>query len=130
MLPHAGALPDDSTGSGDVNLIVRDLDDTQMLQMMAHENMEEWGTSFPVVLDTIRVAVEAFAEGKVEFDEVPGKTPTKHVRNAPSFLTGRCSGGPPQHAYTASTLGEFLGWLDADGHAATRLRNGLNALVH
>ncbi len=69
-----------------VNLIVRDLDDTQMLQMMARENMEEWGASFPVVLDTIRMAVKAFAEGKIKFAPVPEKTRIGFIRNAPSFL--------------------------------------------
>ncbi len=77
-----------------VNLIVRDLDDTQMLQMMARENMEEWGASFLVMLDTIRVAVKAFAQGKVEFDSVPVDTRKGWIRSAPSFLAGR-SGGPP-----------------------------------
>ena len=109
-----------------VNLIVRDLNDTQMLQMMARENMEDWGTSFPVVLDTIRVAVKAFAEGKVKFDPVPADTNKKYFRSAPSFIPGRSEG--PSERYTASTLGEFLGWLDTDGGASHRLRNGLNAL--
>jgi len=68
------AVEDELGGDYAINLIVRDLDDTQMLQMMARENMEEWGASFPVVLDTIRVAVKAFAEGRVEFDPVPEKT--------------------------------------------------------
>lgn len=93
---------------------------------MARENMEEWGTSFSIVLDTIRVTVEAFATGKVEFKSVSDDTGKKHIRGAPSFLTGR-SGGPPERPYTASTIGDFLGWLDTDGHASTRLRHGLNA---
>ena len=80
--------------------------------MMARENKEEWGASFPVVLDTIRVAVKAFAEGRVEFKEVPTDTGKKHIRAAPSFLTGR-SGGPPERPYTASTLGAFLTHLTA-----------------
>ena len=83
--------------------------------------------SFSVVLDTIRVTVEAFATGRVKFNEVPEKTNKTHIRIAPSFLTGACSGGPPEHAYTASTIGDFLGWLDSDGNASTRLRHGLNA---
>ncbi len=112
-----------------INLIVRDINDTQMLQMMARENMEEWGTSFPVVIDTIRVAVVALAGGRVAFEEVPNKTRNSYIREAPSFLPdGVCVGGSPTHSYTAQTLGAFLGWLDKDGTASKRLLNGLNAL--
>ena len=46
---------------------------------MARENMEEWGTSFSVVLDTIRVAVKAFAKGEVKFDPVPEDTNKKYT---------------------------------------------------
>jgi len=99
-----------------------------MLQMMARENMEDWATSFPVVLDTIRMAVQAFAEKKVEFVLVPTKTRNSYIREAPSFLPGVCVGPSPTHIYTAQTLGAFLGWLDTDGTATKRLLNGLNAL--
>ena len=50
--------------------------------------MEDWSASFLVVLDTIRVTVKAFAEGKVEFDPVSKDTNKIHFRFAPSFLTG------------------------------------------
>ena len=76
---------------------------------MARENMEEWGASFSVVLDTIKVAVEAFAEGKVAFNLVPEKTRTGYIRQAPKFGTG-CD-GDLAHIYTAITLGEFLGMV-------------------
>ncbi len=95
-----------------VNLIIRDLDETQMLQMMARENMEEWGASFPVILDTIRMAVKAFAEKKVKFDTVPEKTKKMLIRAAPSYLPdGGSSGEPPHHPYTASTLGGLTPFL-------------------
>ncbi|KKL99989.1 hypothetical protein LCGC14_1808880 [marine sediment metagenome] len=109
-----------------VNLIIRDLSDTQMLQMMARENMEDWGTSFLVVLDTIRVTVKAFAEGRVKFDPVPEGTNKKFIRAAPSFLVG--AGGIPRASYIAQTLGAFLGWTEKDGKSTERLRHGLNAL--
>lgn len=54
--------------------------------MMARENMEDWATSFPVVLDTIRVTVKAFAGGRIELREVPEKTNKSHMRVAPSFF--------------------------------------------
>ena len=101
-----------------VNLIVRDLDDTQMLQMMARENMEEWGASFPVVLDTIRVAVKAFAEDKIKFGSVPEKSNKRYVRHAPSFLVP----GPGTHAYTAQTLGAFLDWFKQDDQGGAPAR--------
>ena len=63
---------------------------------LARENMEEWGASFPVVLDTIRVAVKAFAEGKVEFDSVTDDTNKRYIRYAPSFLLGGIGALPPR----------------------------------
>jgi len=53
------ALKKEFGGDEEVKLIIRDLDDTQMLQIMARENMEEWGGSYSVVLDTIRVPKRA-----------------------------------------------------------------------
>ena len=97
--------------------------------MMARENMEEWGASFSVVLDTIKVAVEAFAAGRIEFDQISDSKNLRHIRHAPSFRpTTDRFGGPPNRQYTAATLGEFLGWMDSDGKASTRLHHGLNAL--
>ena len=91
--------------------------------------MEDWETSLPVVLDTIKVAVKEFAKGTVEFEPVPDKTRKNIVRYAPSFLSADvCGPAPGHHIYTATTLGEFLGWLDADGSASRRLHTGLNAL--
>ncbi len=81
--------------------------------------MEDWETSLPVVLDTIKVTVKAFAEGHVKFEPVPADTRTGFIRQAPGFTPGRELG--LVHVYTASTLGEFLGWLDADGGATKRL---------
>ena len=86
-----------------------------MLQMMARENMEDWGALFSVVLDTISVAVKAFAEKKVEFDPVPNDTRKTYIRNAPSFLMDGRAPALGSRPYTATTLGEFLGWLKNDG---------------
>ena len=88
--------------------------------------MEDWETSLPVVLDTIKVTVKAFADGKVELKPVPDKTRTGYIRQAPEFATG--CGEHLLHIYTAITLGEFLGWLDVNGKASKRLLSGLNAL--
>ena len=102
------AVKKEYNANHEVDLIVRDLDDTQMLQMMARENMEEWGASFSVVLDTIKVAVEAFAAGRVEFNPVPEDTRKGWIRVAPSFLLGgEPSLGGRERSYTATTLGAF-----------------------
>ena len=58
-----------------------------------------------MVLDTIKVAVKAFAKGKVEFDDVESKANKKFIRLAPSFLTGDVSGGGTlPHTYIDDTM--------------------------
>ncbi len=76
-----------------------------------------------MVLDTIRVTVKAFAEGHIELEPVPVDTREGYIRQAPGFTPGR--GEHLLHVYTAITLGEFLGWLDADGYASNRILTGL-----
>jgi ParB-like chromosome segregation protein Spo0J len=45
----------------EVNLIIRDLDDAAMLHVMADENMQEWSSSGPVIVETVR-AVRDFLD--------------------------------------------------------------------
>src|SRR6266853_986608 len=59
------ALKEEFGANHKVNLIIRDLDDEHMIQIMARENMEEWGTSASVEQETIRAVVEAYAEGLI-----------------------------------------------------------------
>lgn len=105
-----------------VELIVRDLDDETMLQIMARENMEEWGTSAAVEQETIRAVVEAYAEGQIELPAVAPRA--RGLRNAPSFVP-RAGGDKP---YTAQSVGAFLGWMKPDGDPQDKVRNALAAL--
>src|SRR5215470_9110530 len=71
----------------EVDFIIRDLDDATMIQVMARENMEEWGTSAWVEMETIRAVVEAFAEGKIKLPKIKvgGEGSIGKFRCAPSF---------------------------------------------
>jgi hypothetical protein len=110
-----------------VEVVVRDLSDTLMIQMMARENMEEWSTSATVELETVSAVVKAFAEGKIQL-----KTPKQgtSLRIAPSFvpktrtlLTEKCS-------YNATTVGEFLGWMKPAGDVQQKVHIALTALQY
>ncbi len=81
-----------------VALIVLDLSNEQMLQMMARENMEEWGTSAWVELETIRATIEAYSKGEIKLPK-PGE-------RGPRTETSQGSG----KFYNQSTVASFLGW--------------------
>ena len=83
---------------------MRDLSDTKMAQIMAHENMKEWGASADVETETIRAIVQGYADGRIELPELPNNV--NKVRYAPS------EGSPTSEnlPYTAETLAAFLGW--------------------
>lgn len=80
-----------------VELIVRDLSDTKMLQIMAAENMQEWEHSAEIEQETVRAVVEAYGEGRIELPK-PDKS-AKHLSYS----------GDGQR-YTAETIAQFLGW--------------------
>lgn len=111
----------------DINLIVRKLDDSTMLKMMARENMEEWGTSVVVEHETIRAVVEAYAEGRIELPGLPPKLSESQLRHAPSFAPGSppAAGGLP---YTAQMIADFIGWLKPDGRPQDKVFDALTAL--
>lgn len=112
-----------------VDLIIHDLDDDAMLKMMARENMAEWATSAAVEHETVRATVEAFATGKITLPDVPKKTKTSQIRHAPSYTMGeddpRARG---DHAYTAQTLADFLGWVKPSGRPQDKVSDALAAL--
>ena len=87
-----------------VKLIVRDLDETAMLQIMARENLEEWGTSAEVEHETVRAVVEAYAAGRVELAKPAGTA--KHTRYAHLRAGAKMEDKP----YTADSIAEFLAW--------------------
>jgi hypothetical protein len=96
----------------EVNLIIRDLSDTEMIRVMANENMEEWSSSPAVEQETVRAVVLAYAEGKIELDN-PDKAERQRpdrVRYAPYFTPG--SSHPAcELPYTPETIANFLGWV-------------------
>lgn len=107
-----------------VNVILRDLDDTAMLQIMARENMEEWGSNFFVELETVETTLQAFAEGIIDLRETDA--PERYIKTV---------SGPPgagTRRYTDQSLAEFMGWVKSDGTARDKVRDALDAgeLIH
>ena len=111
-----------------VDIIIRKLTDEAMLQMMARENMEEWGTSAVIEQETVHAVVQAFADGKIKLGKVAAKTPANHLRYAPSFIAGDVRATSPEHPYNAQTVAEFLGWTEHSGAAQRKVNDALTAL--
>ena len=111
-----------------IDLIIRDLHDDAMLQIMARENMEEWGTSASVEHETIRAVVEAYAEGRIALEPPDYKTPTRSIRDAPSFAAGDVPLARAEHPYTAERIASFLGWVQPSGEPQRKVQNALAAL--
>lgn len=95
-----------------VDIIVRELTNEQMIQLMARENLEEWGTNAYIEAQTVESTIRAFAAGEIELPEVDPKTNNQHVRHAP-----RTSG---EHPYTVASVAEFLGWTKSNGSKGTQ----------
>lgn len=92
------------------DFIVKDLSDTDMARIMAHENMEEWGSQADVEQETIRAIVEGYAEGLIDLPLINSRLPKSQVRYAPSFTPGSTHGHDHEYPYTIEMLVEFLGW--------------------
>jgi hypothetical protein len=88
----------------EVDLPVRDLDDTTMALMMAQENMEEWDSSALVEQETIRAIVEGYAAGRIKLPRPDKKTPRNNIRYAPSFQIGHQEGCEGDVAFTSLYL--------------------------
>jgi ParB/Sulfiredoxin domain len=89
-------------GIKDIDIPVRDLDDTTMMQIMANENMEEWDHSAINEQETVRAVIMGYGEGRIKLPKPTGSS----LRFAPSYLPGK-SGDYP---YSIDTLTAFLGW--------------------
>jgi len=116
----------------EVELIIQDLDDEQMLKIMARENMEEWGHSAAVEHETVRATIEAYAAGRIHLRKPTDKN-SGQVRYAPNFLPGPALGedaSSPKKPYNEQTLAEFLGWLDPAGRRQQKIEEALAALAH
>lgn len=106
----------------EVELIVKKLPDSQMLKIMANENLQEWGHSSDIERETVKAVVVAYAEGKIELNKPPAKQSKKTTRYAPSFCAG-WSSEKLDHPYTAESVRKFLGWKGVDA-----VRHTLEAL--
>jgi hypothetical protein len=115
--------PDD-----EIEVHIMNLSDADMIKMMAHENMEEWGTSAIVEIETIAAVVKAYAQGKIELNGLSEKTNKGIIRYAPSFLVGPSASRSGEHPYTLQSVGEFLGWLKPNGEAQNKVSVALTAL--
>jgi hypothetical protein len=122
------ALKEEYGPSHKVNLILRPLSDDVMIQMMARENMEEWGTSASVEHETIRAVVEAYAAGRVHLPAVPKDANKSQIRYAPSFAAGKEDSESLERPYTAQTLADFIGWVKPSGDPQEKIYSSLTAL--
>lgn len=94
-----------------VEVIVRDLSNEDMLKMMARENMEEWGTSAWVELETIRAVIEAYGKGEITLPKVPKDTRKDAIRDVSYEIEIRdVSHEIGTRSYTTLTVATFLGW--------------------
>jgi flagellar biosynthesis GTPase FlhF len=121
------ALREEFDADREVELIIRDLDDEQMLKIMANENMQEWGSSVAIEHETVRAVVEAYANGQITLGSIGRRTPHGQVRYAPSFVTG-CGEEHASHPYTVQSVADFLRWLSPNGQPQRKVFNALNAL--
>lgn len=120
------ALREEYAPEIEIDLIIRKLNDDQMLKIMARENMQEWGSSVTVEHETVRATVEAYANGQINLNKPPAATPGTSLRYAPSFIPRHAS--DQRHPYTAWSVAEFLGWLTPGGQPTERVRDALDAL--
>jgi flagellar biosynthesis GTPase FlhF len=124
------ALKEEYGPNHKVDLVIRKLSDERMIKIMAQENMKEWESDSAVILETIRAVVEAFGKGLIKLQPIKEGDPhirKDMIRYAPSFIPGSVPAGV-QTAYTAQSVGEFLGWVKASGARDDRVNTSLAAL--
>jgi hypothetical protein len=111
-----------------VELQIRELTDDAMMQIMARENLTEWGTNAAVEMETVRAVVEACAAGRITLGEVPDKTKLTAIRDAPSFALGEDAETPRHHPYTAQQVACYIGWVMPNGRPKQKVYDVLQAL--
>lgn len=116
------ALKEELGPSGEIELNIRRLDDEHMVQIMARENLEEWGTVSSVEHETVRSVVEGFAAGHWDLGEIDPSTKNTQRRYAPGFTQGDVARGGGSRPYTGIQVAAFLGW------GLNKVQNALNAL--
>ena len=110
----------------EIEVIVAKLDDEQMLKYMANENQHEFATSFATEMETTQAVVKAFADDKIKLDK-PEAGSLKN-RYAPKFSISQPAKSDSDHAYTAVTVGKFLGWLQPNKAPQRRIYTSIAAL--
>ena len=116
-----------------INLIIRDLDDEDMLRMMADENRPEWEHDTAEQLAMVRAVIDAYADGRIKLPKPPKRTKSQVIRYAPSCIAGASSPPAGDHpAYTSETVAKFLGWRKKHPRtgfrASERITRSLDAL--
>ena len=101
------ALREEYPPDHEVDLIIRDLDNDQMLKIMARENMDEWASNAMIEMETVKATLDAYALGLIkDLPPVKEGTPPVHIKH-----TRKGAGGQVEKPYTAPMLAEYLGWM-------------------
>jgi hypothetical protein len=82
---------------------------TTTFRLMARENMEEYGSSAWVELETVKSVVEAYAAGEIELPPLPEKTKKTTLYVAPRFTRDDAQ-APVHHPYTRAQVAQLVGW--------------------
>lgn len=124
------ALKEEFGPNHKVDLIIRKLPDETMIQIMAHENMQEWESDAAVIHETIRAVVEAYGQGLIELRSLDMKKDVNKslIRYAPSFIPGDPLSARGERGYTAQSVAGFLGWVKSTGQADDKVYASLTAL--
>jgi hypothetical protein len=112
----------------EIRLTVRDLSDTDMLRIMANENMQEWGVSALIDMESVAAVVEAYGAGLIELKKPKATVPLSQIRYASSFRLANVVHLGGAHPYTAEEVAEFLGWMQSEGRIQPRVAEALDAL--
>ena len=103
------ALQDLFKSSDEIELIVKDISNETMLQMMARENAEEYGSSASNLQESVAATVRALGAGEIELGSAPAKTPKNQLRFAPGFSQGDLRPHGGAHPYTSAQIAGFIG---------------------
>lgn len=95
-----------------IDIPVRNLSDTDMMRIMAHENMTEWAHNAEIDQETVRAVVRAFADSRIELPTVNSRRGAGEgvTRYAPWFKVGKSILARAEKGYTVNTVASFLGW--------------------
>lgn len=119
-----------------IDVPVKKITNTDMAKILARENMVEWTHNASMEQETVRVVIEAYGKGEIEFEVPSNKTNKEHFRYAPNFAPSTDAQGRPgasDYPYTVATLGKFLGWIvkknDGGESGRYKVEAALNALT-